>query len=227
MRQRTRFIATAVGLGVVLAVPAVASAQTPGQDSVSGSAATGAARDFARFTFDVSSGPSGESPTGTVAIDSFFGLIGPLDVTCLSVGGNRAGMFAEAPPNTSGVTGLVISVEDNGPGEDRIDWHTVSVVPADCPVPSQVFESTVSGDITVTDAQPLPTSKAQCKHGGWRTYGIFKNQGECVTFVRHQARQECVFIRAALGAGEFRAEFGSGVHRRHAMRRCVRERAAD
>ena len=29
----------------------------------------------------------------------------------------------------------------------------------------------------------LPTSKGQCKNGGWRTYGVFKNQGDCVSFV--------------------------------------------
>ena len=29
----------------------------------------------------------------------------------------------------------------------------------------------------------LPTSKDQCKHGGWRTFLQFKNQGDCVSFV--------------------------------------------
>jgi hypothetical protein len=34
--------------------------------------------------------------------------------------------------------------------------------------------------------QLLPTSKDQCKHGGWRDYGAtFRNQGECVAFVVH------------------------------------------
>jgi hypothetical protein len=28
-----------------------------------------------------------------------------------------------------------------------------------------------------------PASKDQCKNGGWRTYGVFKNQGDCVSFV--------------------------------------------
>jgi hypothetical protein len=28
-----------------------------------------------------------------------------------------------------------------------------------------------------------PTSKAQCKKGGWQTYGVFKNQGDCVSYV--------------------------------------------
>jgi hypothetical protein len=32
-------------------------------------------------------------------------------------------------------------------------------------------------------SQNRPTTKDQCKNGGWRTYGIFKNQGDCVSFV--------------------------------------------
>jgi hypothetical protein len=33
-----------------------------------------------------------------------------------------------------------------------------------------------------------PTSKDQCKHGGWKTFTnpSFKNQGQCVSFVEHQ-----------------------------------------
>jgi hypothetical protein len=37
-----------------------------------------------------------------------------------------------------------------------------------------------------TDAVAIasrPTSKAQCKKGGWTTFGVFKNQGDCVSFV--------------------------------------------
>ena len=29
----------------------------------------------------------------------------------------------------------------------------------------------------------LPTLQDQCKNGGWKTFGIFKNQGDCVSFV--------------------------------------------
>lgn len=37
------------------------------------------------------------------------------------------------------------------------------------------------------DSTPnLPTSKDQCKNGGWRSYGsTFKNQGDCVSFVNN------------------------------------------
>lgn len=32
-------------------------------------------------------------------------------------------------------------------------------------------------------APTLPTSKDQCKNGGWFVYNTFKNQGECVSYV--------------------------------------------
>lgn len=43
----------------------------------------------------------------------------------------------------------------------------------------------VFGEIFGSAGGPPPlTSKEQCKHGGWRTFGTaFKNQGDCVAFV--------------------------------------------
>jgi hypothetical protein len=38
---------------------------------------------------------------------------------------------------------------------------------------------------------PLPTNKDQCKNGGWQNYGTsFKNQGDCVSFVATQGKNE-------------------------------------
>jgi hypothetical protein len=34
----------------------------------------------------------------------------------------------------------------------------------------------------------LPTSKEECKDGGWRVFGVFKNQGDCVSFVATRGR---------------------------------------
>ena len=31
---------------------------------------------------------------------------------------------------------------------------------------------------------PVPTDEAQCKNDGYKTFGVFKNQGDCVSFVR-------------------------------------------
>jgi hypothetical protein len=67
--------------------------------------------------------------------------------------------------------------------------------PTECPGPNGPFPeglpvqdppAPIFGDIVVVDAQPSPTSKAQCKNGGWRNFAGFTNQGQCVAFVeRH------------------------------------------
>jgi hypothetical protein len=80
---------------------------------------------------------------------------------------------------------------------------------------------------TVVNAQPVPTAKQQCKNGGWRTFGTtFKNQGQCVAFVRHQARAACQAQRARIGRAAFRARYGQGRPRLSALRRCVRLRSS-
>jgi hypothetical protein len=46
-----------------------------------------------------------------------------------------------------------------------------------------------SGDSVTYDFEPSlqPTSKDDCKHGGWQTFNnpVFSNQGECVSWVNH------------------------------------------
>jgi hypothetical protein len=60
------------------------------------------------------------------------------------------------------------------------DFYRKFAVPATSVLPQY------QQDYVVADAQPLPTSKDQCKNGGWRNYGsTFKNQGQCVAFVQH------------------------------------------
>ncbi|MCU1485143.1 MAG: hypothetical protein JWN67_1889 [Actinomycetia bacterium] len=45
--------------------------------------------------------------------------------------------------------------------------------------------------ITVTPAAPaVPTDKAQCKADGWRTFNLFKNQGDCVSYVATHGRNQ-------------------------------------
>ena len=36
-----------------------------------------------------------------------------------------------------------------------------------------------------TFVSPTPTSKRQCKNGGWHNFPQFKNQGQCIAFVNH------------------------------------------
>jgi hypothetical protein len=58
------------------------------------------------------------------------------------------------------------------------------------PVGSYTVLVTSPGDDSAYPASTLapfsitgPTSKDQCKNGGWRVFGIFKNQGDCVSYV--------------------------------------------
>jgi len=47
-----------------------------------------------------------------------------------------------------------------------------------------IIDQTFVVDRPCEDARPkLPTSKDECNHSGWETYGVFKNQGDCVSFV--------------------------------------------
>ena len=86
-------------------------------------------------------------------------------------------------------------VEDNGDaggGDRATPFGTPADNPSVCPPdppPSAILQP-VSGDIVVVDAPAFPTSKDQCKQGGWRRYGTkFKNQGQCVSFVATGGKQ--------------------------------------
>lgn len=193
---------------------------------MTGFASTGEGRAFVEFTFDAHSGPSGENPTGTVWFDALLADFGRLPVTCLAVSGSRAGIVLEFPGATPPTpAGVVMAVEDNGAGPDGLNWTFVDLLPTTCTPPAgPVIGPIVTGDIVVTDARPSPTTKDHCKHGGWRTFGVFKNQGDCVRFVRHRARQACIFEKVAHGPPAFRANYGIGLQHQLAMRSCVDRR---
>jgi hypothetical protein len=50
-------------------------------------------------------------------------------------------------------------------------------------VDDESFFNASVDDVVVTSKHVLPTSKDQCKDEGWRSFGVFKNQGDCVSFV--------------------------------------------
>jgi hypothetical protein len=168
-----------VALAAVLA--SSAAAQVPAQDSVSGSgvARTSGTDTTFDFEIDARSGPSGENPTGQVTFrfttDGSIFFSGP--VTCLAVNGN----FAILSVATLQFQAVGLEVTDS-PSGDLI--RGIPTGTSSCsPLGSAVNFEVISGDVVVTDARALPTSKDQCKNGGWRTYGVFKNQGDCVSFV--------------------------------------------
>jgi len=183
----------ALALAAVLLVPGASSAQVPTGDSVSGS---GTARNSETgqlvwsFHFSASSGPSGEQPTGRVSvIFQGFQQVGGR-VSCLAVRGSRAVIGVEVELSVPNRTdGLYVTVVDGGPAGSGLDTFdavpTLNNIPTDCSIdpPSFAPGPVDSGDILVFDAPPLPTFKGQCKNGGWRTFGVFKNEGDCVSFV--------------------------------------------
>jgi len=179
-----KLLGSALTVLLVAVAWATPSAAQVAQDSVVGSGTT------STFTFDLDarSGPSGENATGTARlalIDSVITFEGP--VTCLSVSANRAIIGID---NSLGFQGLgrpvFIVVTDGTPDSIGAFVPGSGEPPTVCPpsvVENTIPERIISGDITVVDAPPLPTSKDQCKNGGWQTFGIFKNQGDCVSFV--------------------------------------------
>jgi hypothetical protein len=162
---------------LLFCLPAAAAGQVAPGDSVTGS---GTFTDSNAFSFDVHSGPSGENPTGTAGL----GFFAPGAVTCLHVEGNTAIMQVNTPTFSFPVT---IKVTDGTP--DRVESAPAGGDPCGGGV-GIVFQIVASGDIVVTDAQPFPTSKDQCKNGGWQTFGVFKNQGDCVSFVATGGRNQ-------------------------------------
>jgi hypothetical protein len=161
----------------------------------------------------IASGPGGENPTGAVTVSDLGPTPGGTSyvaaaATCLSVSGRVAIVgvtgsrqrYGSASPHTQ-IAGLIRIVDGGGPnsGADTFQFALtegpLSGPPGPGPTTCSTFPGTFpngggiqsftnqTGDVVVTDARPLPTSKNQCKNGGWRAYGVFKNQGDCVSFV--------------------------------------------
>jgi hypothetical protein len=159
---------------------------------------------FLSVSLNASSGPAGENPSGTVIFREHFGspstdFITRAVVTCLSVSGNVAIIGVTGQTQLSGPEAGLIRVRDGGPaaGQDTYQFASVSgpgdgpplpgpttcsSFPGGFPAITQVGTN-AKGDLSVVDAPAVPTTKPQCKNGGWRTYGVFKNQGDCVSFV--------------------------------------------
>jgi hypothetical protein len=220
--MRRLLIATmALSLGSMGALPpADAGAQAAAEDSVNGTALAcrlpasgclslppGQFGTYIRVSADARSGPSGESPAGTVTMEERFvggAFHSVTEVSCLAVTGNVAII------GVSGTTTVVISagsfnlpiaglirVTDGGAfAPDTVEVGAAPLFPPQPPPPppGPTDCSTFSagppldaaddgGDLVVTDTPPLPSSKERCKNGGWRTIGLFQNQGDCVSFV--------------------------------------------
>jgi hypothetical protein len=182
-----------VGLAVVVlaALPTLVSAQVASGDSVAGSGVFISGTEN-RFEFNVAGGPSGENPSGSfsIAVPFLEETFTTTEITCLSISGDTATFAGLLAPNSNEFVYVKVTVVDQGPTGDI--FGVVAYVSAPNCVPIMHPEGVsslgtgpiASGNITVTDAHALPTSKPVCMKGGWRNYGTtFKNQGQCVSFV--------------------------------------------
>jgi hypothetical protein len=179
------------------AEPGVGGAQTPTQDSVSltGGPATAAnpSGDILTLsTLSAVSGPSGENPSGQLSFDVFIPIVpaiirqgGP--VTCLAVSGNTAIINFLDEVGNFGIT--TVKAVDNQP--DTFDVLAIGRAPTDCSLgpPTPVGGPVSGGDITVVDAPPLPTSKDQCRNGGWRNFPRLQEPGR-LRQLRRDQREE-------------------------------------
>jgi hypothetical protein len=218
MSARGTVATLGVLVGGLLALPGVSVGQTAAQDAVVGSVQTPPDDVVpSGFSVDAHSGPSGENPVGTIRWGSGH-LIEHAAVTCLAVTGHTAvvGFTGEGSLSVLlshwAFVGFV-RIVDAGVGIDTVEraftfvgpdvFIEDPIEPAPGPLDCSSFPSGGGspftygeGDIVVTDAQPLPTAKDECKNGGWRNYGTkFQNQGQCVAFV---VRQGCRVQRGTI-----------------------------
>ncbi len=190
----------ALGIGVVLAIlllPLQASAsQRRAPLRLDTATATGnnlITDDFSAVDIDVdaSSGPSGENPRGTASFNpgGMLPISGP--VSCLNVKGNVAVLTVQGPfSNAPGFLGFSLRLIDNGGGGDDVFQYWPADPefpdPLDCRVGAlDWFGGTLIGRAVVTDAPALPTSRRQCRHGGWASFG-FRSKKQCFRFVKRQ-----------------------------------------
>jgi hypothetical protein len=167
--------------GVVALAPATAAAKHPAPaparlDAVT---ATGSGTTFTNVNITARSGPAGENPTGTVfyaAPGGTFPSFG--SVTCLAVIGTTAIInFRDDGFFNPNIVTLVLT-DNGGNGQDTMSLYTQPTGCAPPVFPPVVSEPLTNGRITVADAPPSPTSKQQCKRGGWARFG-FANKKQC------------------------------------------------
>jgi hypothetical protein len=206
-----RFIALGFGFAVAACgVPGVAVAQQPTEDSVVGHFFDFADPDIDPNAseivadVDVRSGASGENPSGLATWASRADRWTASEISCLAVNGKTAviGFSGEVidflSEEASSIRGLLLVVDGGGPNSagDSFEWALPGgsdVPPLPGPTDCSSYPSTFGptsvrvlnrqGDVVVTDAQPVPATKQDCKNGGWRNFGNFKNQGDCLSFV--------------------------------------------
>ena len=199
--MKLKLILTTAAVGVALALPSISNAAPPSPrptflDTAKASGDNLVLDDFSAFDIrvDASSGPTGEDPRGqvTFGFNPLFEVepvTGP--VTCLHVTGNTAVMTVAGPfSSLPGFLAFTVKLVGNGgSGLDRFQYFPVPPENSqylDCranPIPTD-FGGPLIGRAEIFDSPPPPTSKRQCRHGGFADFG-FRSKRQCIKFVKH------------------------------------------
>jgi hypothetical protein len=108
------------------------------------------------------------------------------DPTCMAIrnGGGQVADEAVINFHNTLTGGRVLVRITGGTSGSRLFSLTQASSTSDCSfVPPGSIAEVIEGDISIVDAPPLPTTKQSCTNGGWKTFAVFKNQGDCVSFV--------------------------------------------
>lgn len=97
--------------------------------------------------------------------------------------------------DTNGVNPAGVgTLSTDGAGDGSLTVHFTGIAPGTYMLKFYAREGIGGGSIEFQAPGPfsqtldltfsaLPFSKDQCKDGGWQTFGVFKNQGDCVSYV--------------------------------------------
>jgi 6-phosphogluconolactonase len=137
----------------------------------------------ARHPFDVAVGLDGQSvyvtdATGGRVLQYTAGADGALTPKSpATVGAGRSPLGIAIHPDGRSV--YAANASDN-----TISQYSVAADGTLSPnSPATVAAGSNPLEIAVTPLPRVPTSKEQCKNGGWRNFPQFKNQGQCIAFV--------------------------------------------
>lgn len=106
-----------------------------------------------------------------IVVDShdFAGVPGTNDFSqCPAYTTVRATLSASELPLTTGLHEIRIRITRPGTLSPTVAWR-----------PRQYVDNVLLTQLTAA----MPTTRGECKNGGWRTYPVFKNQGACVSYV--------------------------------------------
>jgi hypothetical protein len=158
--MKLKLILTTATVGVALALPSISNAAPA---AVASAAAATATQPTLSLERDCETFPGFNSVSITLAgLPPFTSFEG----TLVAPGGNTFGP-ASLTTDASGSFELTIGTQEPGIFEATVVWST----------------GTLTQSLYVDCS--TPASKEECKHGGWRNFPQFKNQGQCIAFVNH------------------------------------------